>query len=132
MSFKVGVAGATGYAGAELLRLCAAHPELEVTVAVSSSRDGVPVGSVYSSLAAAYPDLVLSGGGPDQLSDDLRGLDVCFLALPHGESQHLVGELQGSVGVIVDLAADFRLRDAEVYSSWYGAPHQAPELLGRF
>jgi N-acetyl-gamma-glutamyl-phosphate reductase len=132
VSVRVGVAGATGYAGAELLRLCAGHPQLDVTVAVSSSRAGTSIGSVYASLAAAYPDLVLSGGEPDQLVGDLKGVDLCFLALPHGESQHLIGELAGSVDVIVDLAADFRLRDAGVYSQWYGSPHQAPELLGRF
>ena len=132
MAVRVGVAGATGYAGAELLRLCAGHPEIDVTVAVSSTRAGTPVGSIYPSLAAAYPDLVLSGGEPSRLTGELRGLDVCFLALPHGESQHIVGELAGSVGVIIDLAADFRLRDPEVYSHWYGTAHQAPELLGRF
>jgi N-acetyl-gamma-glutamyl-phosphate reductase len=132
VAVKVGVAGATGYAGAELLRLCAGHPDLEVAVAVSSTRAGTPVGSVHASLAAAYPDLVLSGGEPGQLARELRGLDVCFLALPHGESQRMVGELIGSVGVIIDLAADFRLRDVDTYASWYGGPHHAPELVGQF
>lgn len=128
----MGVAGATGYAGAELLRLCAGHPELDVEVAVSSTRAGSAVGSIYASLAAAYPDLVLSGGEPGRLISSLSGLDVCFLALPHGESQYIVRELAGAVGVIIDLAADFRLVDADVYSSWYGSAHRAPELLGRF
>jgi N-acetyl-gamma-glutamyl-phosphate reductase len=132
VAVRVGVAGATGYAGAELLRLCSGHPELEVTVAVSSTRAGVRVGSIYPSLSAAYPDLVLSGGDRDQIVSELEALDVCFLALPHGESQSLVGDLVGSVGVIVDLAADFRLSDPDVYSHWYGTPHVAPELLGRF
>lgn len=132
MAVRVGIAGTTGYAGAELLRLCAGHPDLEVTVAVSSTRAGTRMGSVYPSLAASYPDLVLSGGEPGQLTGELQGLDLCFLALPHGESQHLVGQLADSVGVIVDLAADFRLRDAEVYSRWYGTEHHSPELLGQF
>jgi N-acetyl-gamma-glutamyl-phosphate reductase len=132
VAVKVGVAGATGYAGAELLRLCAGHPEFEVVAAVSSTRAGTPLGSVHPSLAAAYPDLVLSGGDPGQLTRELRGLDVCFLALPHGESQHMVGELIASVDVIVDLAADFRLSDTDIYASWYGGPHHAPELVGQF
>jgi N-acetyl-gamma-glutamyl-phosphate reductase len=114
--------------GAELLRLCAAHPELEVTVAASGSREAAAIGSVYPSLAAAYPDLVLSGGS----TQELKGVDICFLALPHGESQHVAAELASSVGSLIDLSADFRLRDREVYAQWYGGAHQAPELIGRF
>jgi N-acetyl-gamma-glutamyl-phosphate reductase len=110
------------------LRLCAAHPELEVTVAASHSRAGDEIGSVYPSLAAAYPDLVLARGEVSEL----KGVDVCFLALPHGESQHVAGELAGSVGSVVDLAADFRLRDPAVYAHWYGGAHQARELIGSF
>jgi N-acetyl-gamma-glutamyl-phosphate reductase len=125
---EVGIAGATGYVGAELLRLCAGHPDLKVTVAGSRSREGSEVGSVYASLAPAYPDLVLSEGGPQEL----KGVDVCFLALPHGESQHVADALSGSVGVLVDLAADFRLRDPALYENWYGSAHTAPELLGSF
>ena len=59
-------------------------------------------------------------------------MDVCFLALPHGESQHVAGALSGSVGLLVDLAADFRLRDPALYESWYGSAHTRPELLGSF
>jgi N-acetyl-gamma-glutamyl-phosphate reductase len=125
---QMGIAGATGYVGAELLRLCAGHPELEVAVAGSRSREGSPVGSVYPSLARAYPDLVLGGADPEQL----KGVDICFLALPHGESQHMAGSLSGSVGLLIDLAADFRLKDPALYESWYGAAHTAPELLGSF
>jgi N-acetyl-gamma-glutamyl-phosphate reductase len=128
VQIEVGIAGATGYVGAELLRLCAGHPDLKVTVAGSRSREGSKVGSVYASLAAAYRNLVLSVGEPEEL----KGVDVCFLALPHGESQHVAGALSGSVGVLVDLAADFRLRDPAVYETWYGSPHTAPELLGSF
>jgi N-acetyl-gamma-glutamyl-phosphate reductase len=128
MSVQVGIAGATGYVGAELLRLCAGHPELEVVVAGSRSRAGAQIGEVYPSLAGAYPDLVLDGGEPL----DLKGLDVCFLALPHGESQALVAEMKDSVGVILDLAADFRLRSPDEYERWYGSAHTARELLGQF
>src|SRR5271163_3832922 len=102
---KVGVVGASGYAGTELLRLLAAHPSFEVSVASAASKAGQSVGSHTPALASAYPGL--SYVGTDVAS--LDGLDVCFLALPHGESQRLVPELMGRVGVIVDLAADFRL-----------------------
>ncbi len=128
MSVQVGIAGATGYVGAELLRLCAAHPELHVSVAGSRSNEGSEIGSVYPSLAAAYPELVLSSGQ----AQELKGVDVCFLALPHGESQHVAAELVGSVGSVIDLAADFRLRDPEVYAQWYGEEHRAPELIPSF
>ena len=66
------------------------------------------------------------------VADDLDGLDVVFLALPHGESQRLAPALVGRVGLLVDLSADFRLTDPGAYQTWYGAEHEAPGLLGRF
>jgi len=125
---KVGVVGASGYAGVELLRLCAAHPELEVVVATAGEHRGDAVAGHTPSLAAAYPDLSYSATEVAGLD----GLDLVFLALPHGRSQHLVPELMSSVGVIVDLAADFRLGRASLYPTWYGQVHTAPDLLGRF
>jgi N-acetyl-gamma-glutamyl-phosphate reductase len=125
---QVGVVGASGYTGAELLRLCADHPDFEVAVAGAESQSGKAVASVYPSLAAAYPHLEFAKVVPD----DLDGLDVVFLALPHGESQRLVPDLVGRTGAIVDLAADFRLREAASYPTWYGHDHAAPELLARF
>ena len=125
---RVGIVGASGFTGAELLRLCAGHPELEVAVAGADTQAGQPVAALYPSLAAAYGGLEFQKAGPD----DLRGLDVVFLALPHGESQQLVPELVDRVGTIVDLSADFRLVDPDAYPRWYGHEHQAPELLGRF
>ena len=116
---RVGIAGASGYAGAELLRLCAGHPELEVVVAGADSQAGQPVSALYPSLAAAYATLEFSKAG----AEDLAGLDVVFLALPHGESQELVPGLVGRVGVLVDLSADFRLRDPGAYPRWYGHEH---------
>jgi len=80
---------------------------------------------VYPSLAAAYPDLVFAPS--DVAAAD--GLDVVFLALPHGASQRLVPELRKRAGVIVDLAADFRLADASLYPAWYGEEHHCPDLL---
>jgi N-acetyl-gamma-glutamyl-phosphate reductase len=124
----VAVLGASGFAGAELLRLCAGHPDLDVTVAGGDSHAGGPVADLYPSLAAAYPDLAFSVVEPG----DLAGLDVVFLALPHGVSQRVVPQLVDRVGLVVDLSADFRLRDPAAYPRWYGQPHPAPELLERF
>ena len=123
---RIGVFGASGFAGAELLRLIAGHPDLEVVLAAGGTQAGRTVADVYPSLAAAYPRLALSKSDPALA----EGLDAVFLALPHGESQGLVPELRGGVGVIVDLAADFRLRDAALYPQWYGEEHRCPELLG--
>jgi N-acetyl-gamma-glutamyl-phosphate reductase len=120
--------GASGYGGTELLRLCAAHPELEVVVATGGTSAGEPVGRHTPSLAAAYPTLRYEQNDAGRL----EGLDVVFLALPHGESQRLIPRIAGRVGVVVDLAADFRLRDASLYPRWYGDAHDAPSLLAQF
>lgn len=120
-----GVIGASGYTGAELLRLLAGHPELTVAYATADTSAGARAASVYPSLAAAYPDLVLDAYDPASAD----GLDVAFLALPHGASQAIVAELRKRVGVVVDLAADFRLRDASLYPAWYGEEHSCPDLL---
>ena len=125
---KVGILGASGFAGAELLRLCAGHPDFEVAVAGGDSQAGRAVGDLYPSLRAVYPELVLSSPDPGELV----GLDVVFLALPHGASQAVVPALLGGPRVVVDLSADFRLRDPGAYEEWYGQAHSAPELLDRF
>jgi N-acetyl-gamma-glutamyl-phosphate reductase len=122
---RVGVFGASGYAGAELLRLCAGHPWLEPVLATGDTKAGTDAADLYPSLAAAYPQLRFSEPDPD-LAD---GLDAVFLALPHGASQDLVPALRKRVGLIVDLAADFRLKDPALYPRWYGAEHRCPELL---
>jgi N-acetyl-gamma-glutamyl-phosphate reductase len=122
---RTGVFGASGYAGAELLRLAAGHPNLDVVVATAESQAGSRAADVYPSLAAAYPELVFAPNDP-AVADDL---DLVFIALPHGASQRLVPELRKRAGVIVDLAADFRLADPELYPVWYGEEHHHPELL---
>lgn len=127
-SMKVGVVGASGYAGVELLRLCAGHPDLDVAVATAGSHAGEAVAAHSPSLAAAYPYLVYGAADPEALD----GLDLVFCALPHGESQRLAPSLVGRVGAIVDLAADFRLHDPSLYPAWYGEAHAAPELLAEF
>jgi N-acetyl-gamma-glutamyl-phosphate reductase len=124
-SLAVGVFGASGYAGAELMRLAASHPDLNVVLATADTQAGGRVADLYPSLASAYPDVTLEAADPDGAD----GLDLVFLALPHGAAQHLVPQLRKRVGVIVDLSADFRLRDATLYPTWYGAEHPYPELL---
>src|ERR1700675_1877645 len=106
---QVGVIGASGYAGAELLRLAAGHPELDVVLATGDTQAGTPVAELYPSLAPAYGDLRFASY--DAAAAD--GLDLCFLALPHGASQALVAELRSQVKWVVDLAADFRLHDPD-------------------
>ena len=125
---SVGIVGASGYTGAELLRLCSQHPQLQVRVATADSQAGARVAEVYPSLAAAFPTLTL--GKFDAESCD--GLDLVLLALPHGASQDIVPDLTGRVGRIVDLAADFRLDDPGLYPAWYGAEHARPDLLASF
>ena len=125
---SVGIVGASGYTGAELLRLCSQHPQLDVRLATADSQAGARVADVYPSLAAAYPALVM-----DKFeADACDGLELVFLGLPHGASQDIVPDLTGRVGRIVDLAADFRLDDPELYPTWYGAEHTQPGLLGEF
>jgi N-acetyl-gamma-glutamyl-phosphate reductase len=124
---KVGILGASGYTGSELLRLLAGHPDLEVAVVTAHAHAGQVVGEHTPSLAAAYPGLVYEESDPARLN----GLDLVFCGLPHGESQRIIPALRPHVGVIVDLAADFRLRDPALYPAWYGEEHAAPELLGQ-
>src|SRR5690349_10274251 len=125
---RVGIFGASGYTGAELLRLLATHPDMEVVLATADSQAGVRAASLYPSLAARYPDLVFAD--PDPAAAE--GLDLVFLGLPHGASQSLVPDLRKRVGKIVDLAADFRLRDPALYPVWYHDEHAHPELLSEF
>ncbi|MCL4312680.1 MAG: N-acetyl-gamma-glutamyl-phosphate reductase [Actinobacteria bacterium] len=126
---NVGVVGASGYTGAELLRICAVHPEFDVQVVQAHTHAGERVGSVYPSLLPAYKDMSFSPIAAEELFD----LDLVFLGLPHGQSQSIVPKLvESPVSHILDLAADFRLRDPEVYRRWYGAEHSAVDLLPRF
>lgn len=122
---KAAIFGASGYTGAELLRLLSDHPGVEVVVATGGASAGTAVADVYPSLAAAYPGLRFE----DTHVSAAAGCDVAFLGLPHGQSQQLVPALVDEVPVIVDLAADFRLRDAGAYPAWYGAEHACPDLL---
>ena len=122
---SVGIVGASGYAGAELLRLIAQHPHLDLVWAAGDTQAGSRVAELYPSLIGAYPDLVFATFDPA----DADGLDVVFLALPHGKSQELVPDIRKRAGIVIDVAADFRLKDASLYPTWYGEAHLCPELL---
>lgn len=125
---RVGVIGASGFTGTELLRLIDGHDQLKLVFATGSSKAGSKVADLYPSLAAAYPDLSYI----DVADVDLDSVDLAFIGLPHGKSQDLMRDLRGKVAHIVDLAADFRLHDASLYPTWYGEEHKAPELLAEF
>jgi N-acetyl-gamma-glutamyl-phosphate reductase len=123
---SVGILGASGYAGAELLRLLARHPQLEAGWASGETAAGQAVAERYPGLAAAYPSL-----GFCTLDEGLdKGADVLFMALPHGRSATLAGRAAAAAGLVVDLAADFRLRDPAAWPAWYGMEHPAPSQLG--
>ncbi|MFY1661088.1 N-acetyl-gamma-glutamyl-phosphate reductase [Micromonospora sp. WMMD1274] len=130
MGIRVAVAGASGYAGGELLRLLAGHPEFELIAATAHSQAGQPVTAVHPHLAGL--DLVFAATEPATLAD----ADLVFLALPHGQSAALAAALPATVKV-VDLGADHRLRDAGAWSRYYGGEHAGawtyglPELPGR-
>ena len=113
---RVGVIGASGYTGAELLRLSAQHPSFRVDYATGDSQAGTLARSVYPSLSAAYPDLVFEAFDADRVD----GFDVVFLGLPHEASMALVPQLSGRVGCVVDLSAAYRLRDDDLVLSFGG------------
>ncbi len=122
---RVGIIGASGYTGAELLRLCAQHPQVEVVYATGDTQAGQPATALYPSLAAAYPDLLFESF----VAARAEGLDAVFLGLPHEASMALAPQLVGKVGVVIDLSAAYRLKDASLYPRWYGFEHDQPELL---
>jgi N-acetyl-gamma-glutamyl-phosphate reductase len=127
MAYRAGVVGGSGYTGAELLRLLAGHPEIEVVHTTADANVGAAVGELYPGLLAAYEHLRYS----PLVATDLTGLDLVFCLLPHGASQVLLPDLLDHVGHAVDLGADFRLA-ADVYARWNTEPHRAPELIDRF
>ena len=125
---EVAILGASGYVGAELLRLCSGHPQLRPARLFGDSQAGQTLAAVHPHLAPAYPDLIVERFEPAALD----GIGLVFAALPHGRSQKLASEILGRGVKFVDLGADFRLDEAEAYARWYGEEHQAPELLDRF
>lgn len=121
------IIGASGYTGAELLRLIAQHPDLTVSIVTGETQAGERVADLYPGLAAAYPDTVYEAHDPSKVD----GVDVAFLALPHGLTQDVVPEVIDRARVVVDLSADFRIAP-DAYEQWYGSTHRAPGLIERF
>src|SRR6056297_757520 len=122
MSHKIAILGASGYTGAELVRLIATHPGLEIAALAANSKAGQSMAQVFPHLRHLdLPNLVTI----DEI--DFAGIDLCFCALPHKTSQEVISALPRDLK-IVDLSADFRLRDPADYEKWYGNPHAAPEL----
>ncbi len=122
---SVSIIGGSGYGGGELLRLLLAHPDVEVRQVTSRSHLGEYVYQVHPNLRKQTQIKFID---PDQLEP----VDVLFLAQPHGQSQHNIERYATLAEKIIDLAADFRLRDAAFYEKWYGEKHAAPEWLSKF
>ena len=122
MTHSIAILGASGYTGAELVRLIATHPGLRIAALTGERKAGQPMASVFPFLRhMALPDLT-------RIEDvDFAAIDLAFCALPHATSQAVIKDLPRDLK-IVDLSADFRLRDAAAYEKWYGKPHAAPEI----
>lgn len=121
---KVGVVGATGYTGVELLRLLSSHPGVEITVVTSRSEAGRPVADLFSNLRG---HIDLRFVAPDL--DDLTECDLVFFATPNGVAMTMVPELLDAGVKVIDIAADFRLQDADEWQHWYKMEHVCPDLL---
>ena len=121
---QVGIVGGTGYTGVELLRLLAAHPQAKVHAITSRKEAGMPVAQMFPSLRGFY-ELKYSDPGAARLDQ----CDVVFFATPHGVAMAQARELVGAGVKIIDLAADFRLKDPAEFERWYKMPHACPDLL---
>ncbi|MFA5889407.1 MAG: N-acetyl-gamma-glutamyl-phosphate reductase [Actinomycetota bacterium] len=122
MAYRVGIVGASGYTGAELVRLVSGHPELDLVLATSREFLGRRVADVYPNL-----DTTLAFEEFD--ADAAAGLDLVFLALPHGASMEPGARMAAAGTAVVDMSADFRLQDPLAYQEWYGTVHPVPETL---
>lgn len=121
---KIAILGASGYTGAELIRLISTHGGMEIAALGANSKAGLAMADVFPFLRHLdLPDLVTID------AIDWSGIDLCFCALPHKTSQEVISALPKDLKII-DLSADFRLRDPETYEQWYGNPHSAVEMQG--
>jgi N-acetyl-gamma-glutamyl-phosphate reductase len=124
---KIGILGASGYTGAELVRLLLRHPQVDILLLTADRRAGKAMADVFPQFSPyALPTLTALDG----VDWPALGLDLAFCALPHGTTQKVIKDLLARVPAIkvVDLSADFRLADLAAYARWYGHPHAAPEL----
>ena len=124
---EIGIVGGTGYTGVELLRLLAQHPQASVRLITSRTEAGVRVGEMFPSLRGLgrLSDLSFS----DPAGSDLKACHLVFFATPHGVAMSQARELIGAGVKIIDLAADFRLKDPALFERWYKMPHACPDLL---
>lgn len=123
---KTGIVGGTGYTGVELLRILAVHPEVEVKCITSRSEAGMPVADMYPNLRGHF-DLAFSEPDPAVLAE----CDLVFFATPHGVAMRMVPELMAAGVRVVDLSADFRIKDLDVWAQWYGMAHDTPEWVAK-
>lgn len=121
---KIGIVGGTGYTGVELLRLLALHPQAELTVITSRGEAGLPVADMFPSLRG-YVNLLFT----DPATVDLSICDIVFFATPNGIAMQQTRELLAKGVRVVDLAADFRIKDVAVWEKWYGMTHACPDLI---
>lgn len=122
MTHSIAILGASGYTGAELVRVLSTHPDMEIKTLTGDRKAGMAMAEVFPFLR--HLDLPLL----QRIDEvDFGGIDLAFCALPHATSQSVIRALPSDLKV-VDLSADFRLRDADAYRKWYGKPHDAPEL----
>ena len=124
---RVCVVGATGFAGIEVCRLVLGHPNMELAMVTDRKEAGTRLDAVYPSFSGAC-DLELSLPEPDAIA---QAADVAFLAVPHTASLALTPELLRRGVAVLDLSADYRLHDPQVYEQWYNTPHTSPELLSQ-
>ncbi len=127
---RIGILGASGYTGSELVRLLLRHPRADLALLTADRRAGQEMRDVFPQFAPFDLPKLVTLDGIDWLA---QGLDVVFCALPHGTTQQVIKALLGAAPSIkvVDLSADFRLSDADAYARWYGHAHQAAELQGQ-
>src|SRR5206468_4845569 len=118
------IVGGTGYTGVELLRILAAHPDVQITAITSRKEDGMPVADMFPSLRGR---IALAFSAPEKAK--LSECDVVFFATPHGVAMAQAPALLAAGVKVIDLAADFRLQDVAEFEKWYGMPHSCPEVL---
>ncbi|MBT7221958.1 MAG: N-acetyl-gamma-glutamyl-phosphate reductase, partial [Marinovum sp.] len=122
MTYKIAILGASGYTGAELIRLLATHPSFSIAALGAERKAGQPLAQVFPHLRHLDLPLLVK---TEEI--DFSQIDLCFCALPHKTSQNIIAGLPADLK-IVDLSADFRLRDPAQYEAWYGESHDAPAL----
>lgn len=119
---RIAIIGASGYTGAELIRLLLDHPHVKITALTGDSQAGKPIGEIYPHLACVdLPDVVTLD------AVDFSAVDIVFCCLPHGTTQEVIAGLPPHL-LVIDLSADFRLANTDTYAQWYGHPHLSPDL----